>query len=89
MQINVELPHELAERELSDLTQAEERRARELRHAGTIQRIWRIPGRRENVGVWSAPDADGVHSAIASLPMYRYLQVRVTALAEHPSEAPR
>lgn len=67
----------------------ERRRGRELMDAGTIRRIWRIPGRRANVGVWDAEDATALHAAIASLPAHPWMDVRVTALATHPLEGER
>lgn len=68
------------------LVAAEAERARSLVDEGIILRLWRIPGRRQNVGLWSATSADELHSAIASLPMYPYLDVTVTPLAAHPSD---
>lgn len=68
------------------LVAAEAERARSLVDEGIIVRLWRIPGRRQNVGLWSAASADELHNAIASLPMYPYLDVTVTPLAAHPSD---
>jgi muconolactone D-isomerase len=84
--IEFDLPDDLGEEGRATLVAAEAKRGRELADAGTIVRIWRIPGRRANVGIWSARDADAVHAAIASLPMFPYLDVEVTALATHPIE---
>lgn len=74
-----------AERE--ELAAAEARRGRQLREAGTIVRIWRIPGRTANVGIWDATDPTALHDAIASLPMFPYLRATVTPLARHRLEA--
>jgi muconolactone D-isomerase len=60
---------------------AEANRGRELQAAETIVRIWRIPGRTANVGIWRAPDPTSLHEAIASLPMFPYLRADVTPLA--------
>jgi muconolactone D-isomerase len=65
---------------------AELRRGRELKDAGTIVRMWRIPGRTANVGLWDASDATTLHDAIASLPMFPYLSAEVTPLAVHHLE---
>ena len=68
------------------LIQAEGMRARELAEAGTIRRLWRIPGRWANVGLWEAPDATALHDALASLPLYAWLDIEVQPLAHHPSD---
>ena len=66
---------------------AEERtRAQELRDAGLLKRLWRVPGRWATVALYEAPDATALHDAVASLPMWPYTDVRVEALADHPQE---
>ncbi len=65
---------------------AERERGRELLAAGTIARIWRLPGRRANIGIWRAADATELHEALASLPMYPWMTVTVWTLARHPLE---
>lgn len=64
----------------------ERERGRELVEQGVISRIWRIPGRLANVGIWNALDADDLHGSIASLPAYPYMSADVRALATHPLE---
>jgi len=76
-------------KELERLTAAERVRARELAAAGRIRRLWRIPGRRANWGLWEAPDASELHAAIRSLPFFPWLQVDVHPLAAHPSDPER
>jgi muconolactone D-isomerase len=87
VQIEVHFPPDLPPETLADVTAREAIRGRELKDAGTIVRIWRIPGRRANVGVWAGADADEVHRAITSLPAFPWIDARVTALATHPLEA--
>ena len=87
VEIQVTLPPTVTEAERVRLTDAEARRGRELQHAGTIVRIWRVPGRTANIGIWEAPDASALHDALASLPMFPHLRADVTPLATHPLEA--
>jgi muconolactone D-isomerase len=87
VQIQLTLPPQMAADERERLMEAEMRRGRELKAAGLIVRMWRIPGRTANVGVWEAPDATALHEAIASLPMFPYLTADVTPLAVHYLEA--
>lgn len=75
--------------ELARLTAGERERASELAKEGRIRRMWRIPGRRANWGLWEAPDATALHAAIASLPLFRWLSVEVVPLAAHPSDPER
>jgi muconolactone D-isomerase len=89
VQIEVRFPPEMRAEQLADVTDREAARGRELQESGTIVRIWRIPGRRANAGVWSAADADELHRAISSLPAFPWIDARVTPLATHPLEADR
>jgi muconolactone D-isomerase len=69
---------------LADVSRRERARGQELVAEGTIRHIWRLPGRRGNVGIWQAPDAAALHEAIASLPAFPWLDVQVRPLAPHP-----
>ena len=86
MHIDVLWPPDGDARELERLTAAERVRAAELAREGRIRRLWRIPGRRANWGLWEAPTATVLHDAISSLPLFRWLAVDVHPLAAHPSD---
>ena len=87
VQIQVRFPPEMTPEQLADIVQRETVRGRELQEAGTIVRIWRIAGRRANVGIWKADTGDELHAAITSLPAFPWLELSVTPLATHPLEA--
>jgi muconolactone D-isomerase len=87
VQIQVTLPPELSSGSRQELMAREQTRGRELVDEGVIRRIWRIPGRTANVGIWDAVDPTALHEALSSLPMFPYIDARVTPLATHPLEA--
>jgi muconolactone D-isomerase len=87
VQIQVAFPPEMPAEQLDDVMAREVERGRELKDAGTIVRIWRVPGRRANVGIWQAETADELHEAITSLPAFPWIDARVTPLATHHLEA--
>jgi muconolactone D-isomerase len=76
-------------KELARLTRAERERAVELSASGTIRRLWRVPGQHANWGIWEAPDGTALHAALASLPFFPWLTVKVHPLAAHPSDPER
>ena len=59
---------------------------RELAAEGALLRLWRVPGRWANIGLWRAGDATALHEALSSLPLFPWLDVRVRPLARHPSD---
>lgn len=87
VRIAVRLPSELAGEAREELTARELARGKVLQRAGSIVRIWRIPGRPANVGVWRAADATELHELLTSLPLYPWMEIDVQALALHPIEA--
>jgi muconolactone D-isomerase len=87
VQIQVNFPADMPPDQLADLLAREQARGWELKNAGVIVRIWRIPGRRANVGVWQAETADQIHEALTSLPVFPWIDAHVTALATHYLEA--
>jgi muconolactone D-isomerase len=87
--IEVEWPPDGDADELARLTSAERTRAAELAAEGRLRRMWRVPGRWANWGLWEAPDATALHEALASLPLYPWLSIEVEPLAAHPSDPER
>lgn len=83
VQISVALPPDMPQDERSALLERERARGRELKQAGIIQDIWRVPGRLANVGIWSTPSVTALHEAICSLPVWAWTEVTVTPLADH------
>ncbi|MDT0203158.1 muconolactone Delta-isomerase family protein [Nocardioides sp. AE5] len=86
VQIAVALPHDMPEERQRELRAAELAAGQHLLSRGTIQRIWRVPGTSGNLAIWRAVDADELHRAISSLPLFPWLTVSVQALASHPVE---
>lgn len=72
-----------------ELRKAERARAEELRAAGVLKRLWRVPGRTATIGLYEAADPAELHEALMSLPMAPWLDVAVEALATHPQERNR
>lgn len=83
VRMEVTLPPDMDPGVQASLLEDEAKRGRELIEAGTIVRIWRIPGRYANTGIWEAADATALHDAITSLPLFPYVDAEVTPLATH------
>lgn len=86
VRMHTAIPPEMAPEELAELRQAERRRAMELRGAGLLVRLWRVPGQHAAIGLWEAPDATALHEALSSLPQFRWMELHVEPLATHPQE---
>ena len=80
------LPPEFPAERKAELRTAERARAVELRSAGVLKRLWRVPGRNATIGLYEAADPAELHDALMSLPMAPWLDVTVEPLALHPQE---
>lgn len=83
--MEVRFPLDFPEDKRDVLLQAEGIRARELAREGLLVNLWRVPGRRANVGIWDTNDATALHEALTSLPLWPWIEAQVLALAEHPN----
>ena len=70
--------------DVARLMAAEKERAAQLMAAGTLKKLWRVPGRWGAWAIWEAPDATAFHAAITSLPLFGWMEVEVHPLAQHP-----
>jgi muconolactone delta-isomerase len=73
----------------NELLAKEAERSRQLAEAGVLRRLWRVPGRRANWGIWAASSTDELHAALVSLPLFPYLNITVHPLASHPNDPHR
>lgn len=82
--IQISWPRDLDEETIMRLSTEERQMAARLASEGKLIRMWRVPGRRENWGLWRAADATELHEVISALPVWPYMTVTVHALAQHP-----
>lgn len=65
--------------------------AREKEYSGNLQRegkmvdIWRVVGEYANYSVYDVADHDELHAVLSGFPMFDYMKIKVTPLAQHPN----
>ncbi|WP_263587561.1 muconolactone Delta-isomerase [Sphingopyxis sp. GC21] len=85
VEMTVKVPHEV-DKVMFERLKAEERaRAEGLQREGKWRHLWRVAGRYANISVFDVADAGELHDIMISLPLYPFMDVRVTALCRHPS----
>lgn len=67
------------------LRRAERARAQELRDAGVLKRLWRVPGRNATIGLYEADDPAALHDALVSLPMWKWMDVTRRSARDPPA----
>jgi muconolactone D-isomerase len=76
---------ELSPEERDELMAREREVATALIGAGTITWMWRLPDSGTSVTIWNAESTEALDAHLATLPVFPYNDVEITALALHPA----
>jgi muconolactone D-isomerase len=85
VRMDVTLPRDLDPVERDTLLAAEKARALELQHSGTWLHLWRVVGHYSNISIFDVDSSDELHQILWNLPLFPFMTIEVTPLAEHPS----
>jgi muconolactone D-isomerase len=83
MQVNI--PHDLDPADATALIAKEKAYSQELQRNGTWRHLWRVVGQYANYSVFDVASNDELHQKLSALPLYPYMTLEVTPLAQHPS----
>lgn len=81
----VRLPHDMPEARADDIKSREKAYAEELQRDGKWVHLWRVVGEYANYSVFDVESNDELHQILSRLPLFPYMAIKVTALAQHPS----
>jgi muconolactone D-isomerase len=85
VEMDVNVPPDYDPARFEQLKAAEKARFQELQRAGTWRHIWRVVGQYSNVSIFDVADNGELHDLLTGLPLYPFMDIRVTALCRHPS----
>lgn len=85
VEMDIHVPIDFDPVRFEELKAAEKARFQELQRAGIWRHIWRVVGKYSNVSIFDVADNAELHDIMMSLPLYPFMEVRVTALCRHPS----
>lgn len=85
VEMDVTPPPDYDSERFAALREAERNRFQELQRAGTWRHIWRVVGRYSNLSIFHVENNAALHDILTSLPLYPFMDIRVTALCRHPS----
>ncbi|MEV0186239.1 muconolactone Delta-isomerase [Streptomyces sp. NPDC050625] len=86
VRMNVDIPHDLDSGIRGDLVAREKAYCQELQRTGEWVHIWRCVGQYANISVFDVADNETLHRLLWNLPLFPYMSVEVTPLAQHPSD---
>lgn len=85
VRMDVSLPADMPAHEAERIKSAEKAYSQELQRGGTWQSIWRVVGEYANYSVFDVESNDHLHAILSGLPLFPYMKIAVTPLAQHPS----
>jgi muconolactone D-isomerase len=86
VRMDVAIPHDLDPDERHRLVTTEKERALELQRSGAWPHLWRVVGEYSNISIFDVDSNDELHTLLSSLPLHPFMTIRVTPLAQHPSD---
>lgn len=85
VEMDVNKPLDFDPERFEQIKAAEKAYFQNLQRAGTWRHIWRVAGRYSNVSIFDVPGNAELHEILVNLPLYPFMDLRVTALCRHPS----
>ena len=85
VRMDVRIPHELPLEQVNEIKAREKAYSQALQRDGRWQSIWRVVGEYANYSVFDVASNDELHGLLQGLPLFPYMDIRVTPLARHPS----
>ena len=89
VRMDVALPHDLDPAVRLDLLDRERERAADIQRSGRWPQLWRVVGEYANISIFDVSSNDELHELLSSLPLFPFMTIRVTPLAQHPSKLER
>ncbi|WP_040167394.1 muconolactone Delta-isomerase [Microbacterium gorillae] len=85
IRMDVRLPHDLDAGVRAELVDREKAYAQALQRSGQWAQLWRVVGEYANYSVFDVAGHDELHELLSSLPLFPFMDIAVTPLAQHPS----
>ena len=85
VRMDVNIPHDLPASQADDIKAREKAYAQQLQREGRWRHLWRVAGEYANYSVFDAASNDELHGLLSQLPLFPFMKIQVTPLAQHPS----
>ena len=85
VEMTVNIPPNISKEAVEAIKIEEKSYAQDLQKQGKWLYLWRVVGRYENLSIFDVESNDALHDLLSNLPLFPYMDIRVTALARHPS----
>ena len=83
--MDVKIPRDLPAEEAAQIVAREKASSQDLQSAGKWRHIWRVAGQYANVSIFDVRDTAELHEILTGLPLFPFMDIKVTPLLRHPS----
>ena len=85
VEMTVNIPLDMPAAVADEIKVREKAYSQELQRSGKWAHIWRVVGEYKNVSIFDVESNEELHTLLIGLPLFPYMEIRVTALCTHPS----
>ena len=85
VRMDVNIPSELPEAQVTAIKLKEKDYSQALQKEGRWPHLWRVVGEYANYSVFDVETNDELHELLQGLPLFPYMEIQVSPLAQHPS----
>lgn len=89
VRMDVNIPPDMQPETAEAIKAKEKAYSQELQRDGRWVHLWRVVGEYANYSVFDVSSHDELHDLLSGLPLFPYMDIKVTALATHPSAVER
>ncbi|PJN95568.1 muconolactone delta-isomerase [Amaricoccus sp. HAR-UPW-R2A-40] len=83
--MDVRIPRDLPPEEVAEIVTREKAYSQDLQRSDKWRHIWRIAGQYANVSILDVRDNAELHEILSGLPLFKFMDIKVTPLLRHPS----
>ena len=85
VRMDVNIPRDLPVEEANEIKAREKAYSQDLQRDGRWKSIWRVVGEDANYSIFDVASNDELHQLLQGLPLFPFMKISVTPLAQHPS----
>jgi muconolactone D-isomerase len=85
VRMDVRIPTGCDPEQMDEIKAREKAYSQELQRDGRWVHLWRVVGEYANYSVFDVGSNNELHQLLSALPLFPYMEIHVTPLAQHPS----
>ncbi len=85
VEMDVKIPETWDEDKIKSFMEREKETSQKWQNSGKWKHLWRVAGKYSNISILEVESPDELHQIISSLPLFPYMNIKVTSICKHPN----